>query len=303
MSAESIRVLIGAGFFMMLLFLRLESGRFGAAEYDEPGRPHSGLWTRLSWYLIGFALLAAIYVVHPAPHDVLFLLVGRRADVAFFGAILGLLGLAQAAAFARWRYGYLRLPPGRAYPGAAMNSIATAVIDEATFRGVLLGTLVVAGVGDGAAILIATLVYILTTRLGAPGRYPYMMLLAGGIGLACGWATLASGGIGAAIVGHAVTSFGIFVCTGHAGQVPSAGREPEEMELRERPPEGWQDARRLLVAGRGAEPRDFAELIEQSGYADRANRRPIPVRHTPGLMNWARLKGRALQGGAARRSR
>ena len=100
MSAESIRVLIGAGVFMMLLFLRLESGRFGAAEYDEPGRPHSGLWTRLSWYLIGFALLAAIYVVHPAPHDVLFLLVGRRADVAFFGAILGLLGLAQAAAFA-----------------------------------------------------------------------------------------------------------------------------------------------------------------------------------------------------------
>jgi membrane protease YdiL (CAAX protease family) len=303
MNPESIRVLVGSGFFMMLLFLRLEADRFGAAEYDEPGRRQTGLWTRLSWYLIGFTLLGAIFVVHPAPHDVLFLLVGHRRDVIVFGSILALVGLAQAAAFALWRYGYLRLPPVGAYPSAAVNAIATAVIDEAAFRGVLLGTLIIIGVEDWWAILIATLIYVLTTRLGAPGRNPYGLLLAGGMGVACGWATLASGGIGAAIVGHAVTSFGVFVCTGHAGHVPLAGTEPEELELRKGLPDGWQDARRPLVAGRGAEPRDFDESIEPSGFADRAGRRPRAGRHSPGRMGWARSARRTFTGGDGGRSR
>jgi membrane protease YdiL (CAAX protease family) len=302
MSAETIRVLIGSGFFMMLLLLRLEANRFGAAEYDEPGRRHGAL-TRLSWYLIGLALLAALYVVHPAPHDVLSLLVGPRIEAIVVGVMLGLIGLAQAAAFAIWRYRYLRLPPAGAYPDAAVNSIATAVIDEAVFRGALLGTLVAMGVPGGAAILVSTIIYVLVTRLAAPGRNRYMLLLAFGIGLAGGWATLATGGIGAAIVGHAVTSFAVFVCTGHAGQVPLAGLESEEMESLRLPPEGWQDARWSLVAGRGAEPRDFAEEIGPSGFADRAGRRAATSRHSPGLMAWARPRGRSPARGTQRRSR
>lgn len=303
MSGDSIRVMIGSGFFVLLLLLRLEADRFGAAEYDEPGRLRTGPWTRLSWYLLGFALLAAIYVIHPAPHDVLFMLVGDRTEALRFGTLLALVGLALAAAFAWWRYGYFRLPPARAYPGAAVNSVATAVIDEATFRGVLLGTLLAVGVSDGVAILLSTLTYVLATRLGAPGRNPYMLLLAVAIGLACGWATLASGGLGAAIVGHAVTSFGVFVCTGHAGEVPRPGGEAEELELRRRLPEGWQDARRPLVSGGGAEPRDFADLIEPSGFADRAARRPVPVRHSPGLMSWARSRSGKARRGVEPRSR
>ena len=59
MSADTIRVLIAAGFFMLLLFLRLESERFGAAEYDEPERRRS-VWTRLSWYLVGAILVGAV---------------------------------------------------------------------------------------------------------------------------------------------------------------------------------------------------------------------------------------------------
>jgi hypothetical protein len=121
MSTESIRILIGSGFFMMLLFLRLEAERFGAAEYDEPKRGRRGFWTRLAWYLIGLTLLAALYVVHPSPHDVLFLVIGHRTDVVAYGTLLALLGLGQAVAFAWFRYGYLRLPAARAYPGAAIN--------------------------------------------------------------------------------------------------------------------------------------------------------------------------------------
>jgi membrane protease YdiL (CAAX protease family) len=303
MNAETVRVLVASGFFMLLLFLRLEASRFGAAEYDEPGKRRIDALTRLSWYAIGLALLAAIYVVHPAPHDVLLLLIGHRTEVLVYGAIIALPGLLQAAAFAWLRYGYLRLPPARAYPGAAINSIATAVIDEATFRGALLGALLAVGLPDGVAIFVATIVYVLATRLAAPGHNLYPILLAGAMGLVFGWATLASGGIGAAIIGHTVTSFAVFVCTGHAGQVPLFGLEPEDLERRAGLPEGWQDARRPLSPGRGAEPRDFGEAPGQAGFTTRAGRGAQPVRHSGGLMRWARATSRAVTSQAGRRSR
>jgi hypothetical protein len=293
MTAETVRVLIASGFFMVLMLLRLEAGRFGAAEFDEPGRRQRGFLTRLSWYLIGLALVAALYIVHPQPHDVLFLLVGHRSDVVLFGAILAALGLAQAAALAWLRYGYLRYPPAAAYPGAALNSIATALIDEAAFRGALLGTLVAIGLPDGVAILVATLGYVLVTRSAAPGRHRSLLLVSLGMGLVFGWATLATGGIGAAIIGHAVASFALFVCTGHAGQVPPAGNEPDELEARRRLPEGWQDTRRPLVPGRGSESQGFAEQIELSGFVDRAERRAAEAGRSRGIVARVRGSGRA----------
>ena len=303
MTEETIRILVASGFFMLLLFLRLEASRFGAAEYDEPDGRRAGVLTQLSWYVIGLGLLGAIYQIHPAPHDVLFLLIGHRTDVILYGIVLAAAGLAQAGAFAWYRYGYFRLPLARAYPNAAVNSIATAVIDEAAFRGVLLGSLVTIGLPHNGAILIATLVYVLATRVAAPGRHPYMLLLAFGMGLAGGWATLATGGLGAAIIGHAVTSFAVFVCTGHAGQVPRVGQEPEEIELRKQLPEGWQDARRPLVAGRGAEPRDFADQIEPSGFVSRAERQAAASRQPSGLIGWARSTARTLTDDVERRLR
>ena len=273
MTTETIRVLVACGFFMLLLMLRLEAERFGAAEFSEPGERHAGVWTRLSWYLMAALLLAALYIVHPAPHDVLLMLVGHSTEAVAFGIALAAVGIAQAAAFAWFRYGFLRLPPISAYPGVALNTLGTAIIDEVTFRGALLGTLVAIGTPDGGAILLATLAYVLSTRMAAPGRHPYMALLSLGMGLAFGWATLATGGVGAAIIGHVATSFAVFVFTGHAGQVPQAGQEPEDVAARDRLPEGWQDARRPLVARRGAKSRGLADQIAPSGFVDREERR------------------------------
>ena len=60
------------------------------------------------------------------------------------------------------------------------------------------------------------------------------------IGLVGGWLTAATGGIGAAFLGHAITRFAVFLCTGHAGQTKPRGREDEEIEKRRRTPEGWR---------------------------------------------------------------
>ena len=243
MTSDQLRIMFAVVLLLALLLLRLQAESFGAAEYDEPGnRYHRGFWTRLTWYALGLALLAAIYSIHPQPHDVLFLVVGNHIDVFTFGLSLAAIGAALAVLFAWYRYGYLRLPAPSAYPGAAINSIITAVIDEAAFRGALQGMLIAAGLPDGSSILIQTIIYVLATRMGAPGRHRYMLLLTLFIGVGCGWATVRTGGIGAAILAHTLTRFALFVCTGHAGQV-RRGAEPDEIDALHKP-DGWHDARR-----------------------------------------------------------
>jgi membrane protease YdiL (CAAX protease family) len=293
---------VACGFFMLLLMLRLEAERFGAAEFSEPGERHAGVWTRLSWYLMAALLLAALYIVHPAPHDVLLMLVGHSTEAVAFGIALAAVGIAQAAAFAWFRYGFLRLPPMSAYPGAALSTFGTAIVDEVTFRGALLGTLVAIGLPDGAAILLATLAYVLATRMAAPGRHPYTVLLSLGMGLAFGWATLATGGVGAAIISHVATSFAVFVFTGHAGHVPQTGQEPEDVAARDQLPEGWQDARRPLVAGRGAKSRGLADQIAPSGFVDREERRAA-AQPSGGFLVRLRTAVRALTHPAEHRAR
>ncbi len=246
MTLEIARVLVASGFFMLLVLLRLDAARFGAAEYEKPFRRAVDVLTWLSWFAIGAALLGAVFILHPQPRQQLFLAVGHGWDALLFGVPLAALGTAQALAYARYRYGYLRLPPTPAYPRAAVNSFGTAVIDEAVFRGIVLGALLTLGAPSGLSVLIATVFYLLVTRLAAPGRRHYMLVPALLYGLAGGWATISTGGLGAAILLHAVTSFALFLSTGHAGEPAANGREPEEVAARRAAPAGWR------VPGTGA---------------------------------------------------
>lgn len=250
---ETLRSLVALGLGLLVILLRLDAERFGAAEYDEPdpGRPRSAV-RRLGWYGLGIGLIVLVALVHPAPERELGLSPGRdRLEVVGFGFAYGAIATAQAVAFAWLRYRRLRLPPVRSYPGAAVNALATAFIDEAAFRGILLGSLLLVGIDGQLAILTAALVYGLATRLGAPGREPYMLVLALLAGLAGGWLTIETGGIGAAFLGHAIGRFAIFVATGHPGRVAPRGGEVEEVERRRRPPVGWR-----VIVGRDGGSRE-----------------------------------------------
>jgi hypothetical protein len=238
---EPLGSLVALGLVLLLVLLRLDAERFGAAEYDEvrdgfipPFR------RRLAWYAIGLGIVAAILLVHPDPSGGLFLQVGDRLGAIVWGFIYGALGAAQAVGFAYWRYRRVRLPTVSSYPGALLNELGTAFVDEAAFRGALLGLLVATGLDARAAIAVQAIVYALATRTGAPGRRRYMLVLALGVGLAGGWVTVQTGGIAAAFIGHTVTRFSVFLCTGHAGQPEARGREVEEIEKRRRPPDGWR---------------------------------------------------------------
>jgi hypothetical protein len=239
---EPLRVLVSVGLAGLLAMLRLDAEKFGTAEYYEVTaygeRPR--IRRRLSWYALGVGLAVALLYVHPTPQTTLFLGPGDRIGAVMGGLVYGGIGIAQAVAFATIRYHRIRFPDVGSYPGALLNSTTTAFIDEVTFRGAIFGLLLATGLEPTVANVIQTLLYALTTRLGAPGRDRYLLMLTLGMGLIGGWLTAATGGIAAAFLGHAITRFAVFLCTGHTGQTEPRGREIEEIEKRRRPPEGWR---------------------------------------------------------------
>jgi len=246
------RWLITLGLVMLLILLRLEAEKFGTAEYYEATRDgeRPKLRRRLLWYGIGVGLVIAILIVHPTPQQDLFLGSGDRVRALAGGLAYGLLGFLVAAGFATYRYHRIRFPDSWSYPGALLNSVATAFIDEATFRGALFGLLLAMGVNPTMANLFQAVLYAITTRLGAPGRDRYLLVLTLGMGLLGGWLTAATGGIAAAFLGHAATRFAVFLCTGHTGQTQPRDREAEEIEKRRRTPEGWRIIASRESAGR-----------------------------------------------------
>ncbi len=156
------------------------------------------------------------------------------------GLAYGAIGAAIAVGIALYRYHYVRFPEARLYPAKITNAIATAFLDEAIFRGILFGFLLATGMDPNAANLIQAIVYALATRLGAPGRPWYMLVTSLLIGLAGGWLTATTGGIGAAFLGHSITRIAIFLTTGHAGIPKARGTEEEEVARRRQTPEGWR---------------------------------------------------------------
>ncbi len=199
---DPIRALMGLAITIFLVILRFEAEKFGAAEYDEPTRDghRASFLRRLSWFLLGFALVGALLLVYPNPRDELGLSLGDRGEALLFGFGFGAVGTLQAAAYAFIRYGRIRFPPGWTYPGA----------------------------------------YTLATRTGAPGRGRYMFVLTLVGGFVLGWVVVVTGAIGAAFLAHAITRIAVFVCTGHAGQPARRGEEIEESWEFRRPPPGWR---------------------------------------------------------------
>jgi len=241
---DQLRILVGLGLTLLLVMLRVEANLFGAAEYDEPvdGRSRSVL-RRLAWYAIGLVGVAALVVIHPTAEIDLRLTVGSRLSI-LLGLALGLGGVALAIGAAYLRYRRIRLPAVGAYPGALVNEIVTAFLDEATFRGALLGYLLWIDTPINLAIIAQAVAYTLATRLGAPGRDRSMFLLSLLIGLVGGEFTVITGGIGASFLGHAITRVAIFFSTGHAGQLAPRGTEPEEVARRRQAPIGWRSVER-----------------------------------------------------------
>src|SRR6187200_3112799 len=127
--------------------LRLDAERFGTAEYYETTRDgeRPRVRRRLAWYGPGVGIAIAMLYIHPQPQSELFLGTGDRLGAVLGGLVFAGIGVAQAVAFATFRYHRIRFPDTTSYPGALLNSTATAFIDEVTYRGAIFGLLLTTG--------------------------------------------------------------------------------------------------------------------------------------------------------------
>ena len=130
------RSLITVGLTLLLIMLRLDAEKFGTAEYYEATRDgeRPRIRRRLAWYGLGFGIAIAILFIHPSPQSDLFLGSGDRLGAVLGGIIYGCIGILVAVGFATYRYHRIRFPDAWSYPGALLNTTATAFIDEAAFR-------------------------------------------------------------------------------------------------------------------------------------------------------------------------
>ncbi len=239
---ELVEFLVVVGLMGLLYLLRLDAQRFRVAEYDDSERDATwrGWSRRLGWYLLGLGLILLVYWLYPQPVTILHLDMGPDRERALIYALAaGIGGLVLGFLFAWFRYGGFRLPAPGAYPGAILNSVGTAVIDEALFRGIMLGLMLQAGVSSTVAIAIQAIAYGIATRLWIKGRSKGMLGIDLVIAVVGGWLVIETGGIGAAVVAHAITRFGVFLATGHTDQARPVGWAPEEVAGRALPPEGW----------------------------------------------------------------
>jgi hypothetical protein len=227
-----LRDLIFYAFVALLVLLRFDAPRFSAAEHDDEDEPDSvWLWfRRLSWYLLGLLIVGVVYNLYPLPISVLRLQLGEDTGQAILaGLALAGIGTLVVVVYAYLRYGRLRYPPPRRYPSGVLGSIGTALFDEAAFRGILLGLLVAANWPLEYAVAFQALLYGLASRMGRQHVPLGMLVLILGQGFIGGWLTLETGGIGAALLAHALTRLAFFVVTGHGG----ARHVPDEDDYRD----------------------------------------------------------------------
>lgn len=113
------RSLIAVGLTLLMAMLRLDSERFGTAEYYEATgageRPR--VRRRLAWYGIGLFLAIGIFTIYPEPQTQLFLGIGDRLGAVLGGIVFGAAGIVIAVAFASYRYRRIRFPDEGSYPG------------------------------------------------------------------------------------------------------------------------------------------------------------------------------------------
>ncbi len=210
---DELRSLMAVALAGLLLLLRLDAPRFASAEYDSGDGADSVGWrlTRLAWPVLAILLAAGIAILMPAGPAAIGLGAAQASSAA--SIVLAILGAAVGAGAVvglAWLLGPSwppRLPGTSDAVRYAFDAVATAVVDEVTFRGVLLGLLLLVGVPPAVAFLGQLLVYGLETRLGRSSATLGLLAETLALGVLTGLLALATGSIAAPLVAHAVTRF------------------------------------------------------------------------------------------------
>jgi hypothetical protein len=210
---DSLRLSIALGLTIFLVLLRFDSERIMRSDYFRYRYPWMG---PVSYYGLVIAFAIGIVVILPSGRSQLFLTPGDPetllpVTLLFCGvAILNAIGYAF-----RW-YGAITPLPTALLPSRLFGAAAAAVADELQFRSIVLGMLLFAEIpgGVGAALIIQALLYGLAQRRLWRERQWYFLAGSVLLGYGAGLATVTTGSVVPAMIGHFAVLAALFAFAG-----------------------------------------------------------------------------------------
>jgi hypothetical protein len=210
---QSLRLSIALGLTIFLVLLRFDSERIMRSDYFRYRYPWMG---PLSYYGLVIAFAIGIVLILPNGRGDLFLAPGDPEAALPIMLLFSLIAVLNAIAFAfRW-YGGITPLPTPLLPNRLLGAAASAVADELQFRSIVLGMLIFADIPGGVvtAVVLQAVLYGLAQRRLWRERQWYFLIGSVLLGYACGWATVETGSVVPAMVGHFAVIAALFAFAG-----------------------------------------------------------------------------------------
>ncbi|MCA1587389.1 MAG: CPBP family intramembrane metalloprotease [Chloroflexi bacterium] len=208
---DSLRLAIALGLTLFLVLLRFDSERITRSDYFRYRTPWMG---PVSYYILVIGFAIGIAIILPSGRDQLFLTGGDNEAMPLVLLLFTAVALLNGVALAFMRYGGILPLPLELLPSRVLGAAANAVSEELQFRSIVLGMLLFAGVPVGWAIGLQALVYGLAHRRLWRDRDWYFLFGSVLLGWAAGVATVHTGSVIPAIVGHFAVSMSLFAFAG-----------------------------------------------------------------------------------------
>ena len=208
---ESLRLAIAIGMTVFMVVLRFDQERIMRSDYFRARSRWAG---PLSYYGLVLLFTAGIILILPRGRASLFLVGGDLADLLPVMLAFAVVGIANGAALALIRFRALLPLPLEMLPSRTLAASLNAVAEELQFRSVILGLLLVGGIDVGLAILVQALLFGIAHRRVWRERDWYFVLVAFVLGYACGLATVNTGTVIPAMIGHFAVTMGIYAFAG-----------------------------------------------------------------------------------------
>jgi hypothetical protein len=208
---DSLRLAIALGLTLFLVLLRFDSERITRSDYFRYRTPWMG---PVSYYILVIGFAIGIAIILPSGREQLFLTGGDSDTIPLVLLLFTVVALLNGVALAFMRYGGILPLPLELLPSRVLGAAANAVSEELQFRSIVLGMLLFAGVPVGWAIGLQALVYGLAHRRLWRDRDWYFLFGSVLLGWAAGVATVHTGSVIPAIVGHFAVSMSLFAFAG-----------------------------------------------------------------------------------------
>jgi len=208
---DSLRLAIALGLTLFLVLLRFDSDRITRSDYFRYRTPWMG---PVSYYILVIGFAIGIAVILPSGRAQLFLTGGNPDNMLVVMLLFTAIALLNGVALAFLRYGSILPLPIELLPTRVLGAAANAISEELQFRSIVLGMLLFAGMQTGWAIALQALVYGLAHRRLWRDRDWYFLAGSVLLGWAAGVATVETGSIIPAIVGHFAVTMSLFAFAG-----------------------------------------------------------------------------------------